>query len=419
MLEGDELYNPNHWIDIDLIHQTFAEKRQKEPLALCKSEVYPSMWHVTKHDDIFTIEMATDSFLNEPRLIISELKEEARIREVTGGSLNQIRHLLTYDGEEHLKMRRLTQSWFMPKNLSTISGIIQSSAEKALSALKEKHGVCNFAEDVALEYPFRVIMRLLGVAEEDHARILRATQILFGAQDPKIRERYLPTGTSLSDAYTHAIDEFNTFLLQLIADRMENPRDDLASLLANAEIDGEPVNIMDKIGYFIILCTAGHDTTSNSLTEAIHQIALNPELLTRLKANPDEIAPKIAEETFRFSTPVRHFIRTASRDFELRGKTIKKDESVVLWYLSGSRDEEIFPDPNRFDIDRSQKIRHASFGNGPHICLGMHLARMELIAFLKGFANTVKSIKLTDKPTYSKTTFVGGIYDLPVKIELT
>ena len=418
MLKGDEIYNSENWGNLDLIHETFATKRRESPLTFCESKIYPSMWHATKHSDIFAIEMATDAFLNEPRVFISKIAEEERIRSINNGSLHQIRHLLTYDGDEHIKMRRLTQSWFMPKNLSTVSGIIQKSAELALEALKNKKGICNFAEDVALEYPFRVIMRLLGVAEEDQPRILRATLILFGAEDPKVRERFLPPGASLSEARDAAVHDFNTFLVELIQDRMANPKDDLATIIANAEIDGKPINIMEKIGYFIIICTAGHDTTSNTLTEAIYQLALDPGLLARLKENPDEIAPKLTEEALRYAAPVRHFIRTASRDFELRGQIIKKDDPVVLWYLSGSRDEEVFPDPDRFDIDRSQKTRHASFGHGPHLCLGMHLARMEITVFLKAFASTVKSISMTGTPTYSHTTFVGGIYDLPTKIEL-
>lgn len=418
MFQGDAIYNPAHWDDIDLIHKTFAYKRREAPLAFCESKNYPNMWHVTKHTDIFEIEMASDAFLNEPRVLIAELKEEDRIRSINNGSLHQIRHLLTYDGNEHTKLRRLTQSWFMPKSLEKISSMIQISAEKSLDSLKAKNGVCNFAEDVALEYPFRVIMRLLGVAEQDHARILRATQLLFGAQDPKVRERFLPPGASASEARDKTVAEFNTFLMELITDRMANSKDDLASIIANAEIDGKPVDMKGKIGYFIIICTAGHDTTSNTLTEAMHQLALHPEILARLKADPDSVAPKLTEEALRYASPVRHFVRTACRDFKLRGQTIKKDESVVLWYLSGSRDEDIFPDPDRFDIDRDQKTRHAAFGHGPHICLGMHLARMEIAAFLKAFAPIVKNITLTAKPTYSKTNFVGGIYDLPLKIEL-
>lgn len=418
MLSGDEIYNPAHWGNLDLIYQTFAAKRRDAPLAFCESKTYPSMWHVTKHSDIFTIEMASDIFLNEPRVFISELREEERIRSMNNGSLHQIRHLLTYDGDEHTKMRRLTQSWFMPKNLSTVDSIIQTSAEKALTALKTKQGECNFAEDVALEYPFRVIMRLLGVAEEDHPRILRATQILFGGQDPKIRERFLPPGASISDARDAAVHDFNSFLIELIKDRMETPRDDLATIIANAEINGKPIDLAAKLGYFIIICTAGHDTTSNTITEAVHQLALNPELLARLKSNPDEIAPKLTEEALRYAAPVRHFIRTANRDFELRGQIIKKDDPVVLWYLSGSRDEDVFPDPDRFDIDRSLKTRHASFGHGPHLCLGMHLARMEITSFLKALASKVKTISLTGAPTYSCTNFVGGIYNLPTRIEL-
>lgn len=419
MFKGDEIYEPSNWMDMGAIHATFAAKRKDDPLGFVESEIYPNFWHVTKHSDIFAVEMATDAFLNEPRSIVRTREDEARTRALNGGCLNRIRHLLTYDGDEHSSMRRLTQGWFMPKNLHKITGVIETSAEMALEALKSKGGNCNFAEDVALEYPFRVVMRLLGVPEQDHARILRAALALFGAEDPKVRARYFSEDVDMAETRDEAIREFQRFIGALIADRTANPRDDLSTLIATAEINGVPVDMAGKMGYFIIVATAGHDTTSNSLTEAMHQLALDPALFARLKADPDTVAPLIVEEAIRYAAPVRHFVRTAKKDFQLRDKTIKEGDCVVLWYPSGSRDEEVFPNPDQFDIDRNGKTRHASFGHGAHLCLGMHLARMEITTFLKSFATAVSSVELMGEPTYSATTLVGGINDLPIKVEFS
>jgi len=402
---------------MDQIHDLFSQLRANDPVHFCKTDDHPDLWHVTKHADIFDVERRTNDFLNEPRLVISTNEQEEKIRAETGGSLNRIRSLVTYDAPEHMKLRLLTQSWFMPKNLNKLKSRIEGSIDRGIETLEESNGRCDFAKMVALEYPLRVIMAVLGVPETDYGLMLRLTQELFGPEDPDVGVK-LEDGESLQAARGRTVMELFAYFTALTKRKMEHPQDDVASIIANAEIDGAPLDDMAKLGYYIIVATAGHDTTSYSLSEAVHQLARNPDLFERLKQSPEEVSKKLTEEAIRYASAVRHFVRTANKDVRLGEKTIREGESVILWYPSGSRDSDVFENPHKFDIDRDMSQRHTAFGHGAHMCLGMHLARLEISSFLVELASRVASIRLVGDPQYVQANFVGGIKSLPVDVEL-
>ncbi|MEO0753877.1 MAG: cytochrome P450 [Pseudomonadota bacterium] len=411
------LYPTANWADVNAIHDVFTRLRAEDPVHFCTTEGYPDLWHVTKHADIFDVERRTGDFLNEPRLVLATSEQEAKIRAQNNGSLNRIRSLVTYDAPEHMKLRLLTQSWFMPKNLDKLQSRISGSVEGGMRVLKQNDGTCDFARDVALEYPLRVIMAVLGVPENDYGMMLRLTQEQFGPEDPDIG-RDVEEGVDADAALAETINDLFAYFTALTKEKMQNPGDDVASIIANAEIDGAPLDDMGKLGYYIIVATAGHDTTSYSLSEAVHQLARDPALFDRLKQAPNETAPLITEEAIRYASSVRHFIRTANKDTELGGKTISEGQSLILWYPSGSRDEDVFENPHSFDIDRDRSTRHAAFGHGAHMCLGMHLARLEIDTFLRALAAKVDAIDLMAEPKYVQANFVGGIKSLPVRMTL-
>lgn len=418
MIDAAQLYQPTFWKNPEDAHALFARMRAEAPVLHCEADGYPAFWHITKYEDIFEIEKRTDIFLSAPRTIVQTTANEDHIRKMSGGTLAPVRTLVNMDKPEHPKMRMLTQAWFMPKNLVKLNDGINQSIDLALAGLREKDGQCDFAKDVAIEFPLRVIMQVLGVPPEDYPMMLRLTQETFGPEDPDTKTESDKGELAQAEALLSTVQEFSAYCLALIEERRKNPKDDLSTLLAEAEVDGAPIDPLSLIGYFIIVATAGHDTTSYSLTEAVRRMALAPDLLERLKKDPDTIAPKIVEEAIRIASPVRHFIRTATEDYELRGQTIKTGDAVILWYPSGSRDEDIFERPNEFDIDRDTSVRHAAFGHGAHLCLGMHLARQENIAFLKRFAQEVSDLKVVGDPQYTQAQFVSGIKSMPVSATL-
>jgi cytochrome P450 len=200
------------------------------------------------------------------------------------------------------------------------------------------------------------------------------------------------------------------------ASRRECPTEDLASAIANARIDGEPLSDIETVSYYLIVATAGHDTTSATISGGLHGLIANPDQLERLRNNLD-LMPLATEEMIRWVTPVKEFMRTAAEDTTVRGVPIAAGESLLLSYVSANRDEEVFTDPFRFDVGRDPN-KHLAFGYGVHFCLGAALARMEVSSFFSELIPRLKSIELTGDPESVATTFVGGLKHLPVRYSL-
>jgi len=413
----DQLYQAKSWGDRAANLGILADLRANDPIYFNKKEGYVDLWHLTRHDDIFEIEKNSDIFINGPRMVLMPIEREETLKGFTGGSVHIIKSLVSIDKPEHPPLRMLTQGWFMPKNLARLQGAIDQSAETALARLSDAGGVCDFAQDIALEYPLRVIMAAMGIPSDDYPKMLQLTQELFSPEDPDVAAEE-KSQEEVTAGIINTFMEFYAYFTALTADRRANPRDDLASVIANAEIDGQPIGEAEQLGYYIIVATAGHDTTSFSLSEAVYHLARNPTLFAELKANPEEMSKKMVEEAIRLASPVRHFLRTATEDFKLRDHQFHKGDTLMLWYPSGSRDENVFENPDTFNPHRDMSTRHASFGHGAHICLGMHLARQENASFLMRMAERVKSIELTGEPEFNHSHFVGGIKHLPVKMEL-
>jgi cytochrome P450 len=240
--------------------------------------------------------------------------------------------------------------------------------------------------------------------------MLKLTQELFGSDDNEFRR-----GSSNEDQLPALLDMFQYFNA-VTASRREHPTEDLASAIANARIDGEPLSDIDTVSYYLIVATAGHDTTSATISGGLHALIENPDQLQRLGENLD-IMPLATEEMIRWVTPVKEFMRTAAEDTTLRGVPIAAGESVLLSYVSGNRDEDVFEDPFRFDVGRDPN-KHLAFGYGVHFCLGAALARMEVNSFFTELLPRMKSLELTGAPQFVATTFVGGLKHLPVRYQL-
>jgi len=230
---------------------------------------------------------------------------------------------------------------------------------------------------------------------------------LFGSDDSEFKR-----GTTTDEQLPALLDMFEYFN-GVTASRREWPTEDLASAIANARIDGEPLSDIETVSYYLIVATAGHDTTSATISGGLHALIENPDQQGRLR---DDLAlmPSATEEMIRWVTPVKHFMRTAGKDTVVRGIPIAAGESVLLSYVSANRDEEVFDDPFRFDVGREPN-KHVAFGYGVHFCMGAALARMEVNSFFTELLPRLKSIELTGDPQYIATTFVGGLKHLPVR----
>ncbi len=397
------------YTDFDKLHALFTHMRAHDPLPWVEPEGFTGFWSVSKHADIMEIERQKTLFVNEPRTVLASDEAVKHLVEMTG-THNPVRSLVQMDDPDHVKYRALTQAFFMPKALRSMEQKVDDIAAGFVKRLEDRDGECDFVKDIAIWYPLHVVMMVLGVPEEDEARMLKLTQELFGADDSEMRR-------NMDDnAILQTIADFHMYFSALTADRRNNPQDDIATIIANAKIDGAPIPDFEALSYYIIVATAGHDTTSSSTAGGLHALIENPGELKKLQDNPD-LMPSFVSEAIRWTTPVQHFMRTATEDYELRGKTIKKGQSVMLHYPSGNRDEEVFDDPFSFKVDRNPNP-HLSFGYGAHVCLGMHLARMEMAALFRQLIPRLERIEMTGDTTRVSSYFVSGLKTLPIKFSL-
>jgi cytochrome P450 len=391
--------------------------RSNNPLGMAQIEGFDPFWVVTKHADILEISRNNALFPSAVRgTTLTTQAGEARARAITG-TPHLVRSLVQMDEPDHMKYRLLTQAWFMPANIRKREEDIRVLARRAVDQFAALPGRCDFVKDAALHYPLRVVMSILGVPEEDFGRMLRLTQELFGASDPDTeRFKAALSDEQFAQLLVGVVQDFNDYFEALTADRRKNPRDDLATLLANAEIDGAPLPPFERTGYFTIVATAGHDTTSSSTAAAMWAVCTVPGLLDRVRSDLS-LVPALIEEAIRWATPVKTFMRSANADTELRGRALKQNDWLMLCYASGNRDEDVFPNPDAFDIDRKPN-RQLAFGNGAHLCLGQHLARLEMRIFYEELLPKLKNVRLDGEPRLSESFFVNGLKALPIQFEL-
>ncbi|HWX59817.1 cytochrome P450 [Bradyrhizobium sp.] len=410
------LVDPTAYAD-NRIHDAYRWLRANNPLGVARPNGYAPFWVVTRHAHIAAISRQNELFHNADRpTTLTPIAMEERVRKITGGP-NLVRSLVQMDAPDHPKYRALTQGWFMPGNLTKFEPRIREIARHTVEKMIAKGGACDFVADVALGYPLHVIMEILGVPEQDEPRMLRLTQELFGPHDPdKTRIREQLTAEQLAAMLQMVVNDFSTYFRVITEDRRRDPRDDLASVIANARINGDYLPEHDATSYYIIVATAGHDTTSSSTAGAIWALAENPEQFAMVKADPSLISG-LVDEAIRWMTPVKNFMRSASADTELGGRDVKKGDWLMLCYASANRDEEVFEEPYRFRCDRKPN-RHIAFGYGAHLCLGQYLAKLEMRILFEELLPRLKSIALDGEVKMTQAVFVNGPKRLPIRFEL-
>ena len=395
------------WADEDWLHAQFAWLRHNSPVRKMSPEGFIPFWSIARYDDILRVEGDKDLFINDPRPILAPQMLQDMV-EYMFGRRHLVRSLVTMDAPDHWKYRTVTQGWFMRGNLRRIEAKVRELAATYIDRLCELDGECDFVTDVAIWYPLRVIMSILGVPEEDEPLMMKLTQELFGSADPDTRRSF---GVN---SLIEVVGDFERYFEELTQQRRANPTDDVATVIANATIDNQRMPQLETNGYYSIIATAGHDTTSSSTAGGLLALIENPDEIRKLRDDPDKLMPTTVNEMIRWVTPVRQFMRTATADCEVGRVPIAEGESLVLWYPSANRDEAIFDDPFSFRVDRAGP-NHVAFGYGAHVCLGQHLARMEISALFHEFLKRIEHVELNGKPKFSESGFVGGLKSLPIR----
>ncbi|MBI1407685.1 MAG: cytochrome P450 [Caulobacter sp.] len=411
--------DPKAYAD-DSVHEAFRWLRANNPLGKVELEGLYPFWMVTRHADILEISRQNDLFHSgDMPTTFTTIEGDAAVRKMTGGSPHLVRSLVQMDAPDHPKYRVMTQAWFLPQNIRKLEERIRQIAREHVDRMAALGGECDFVNEIALYYPLRVIMEILGVPPEDEPRMLRLTQELFGAQDPEMnRQRQEMMGTpEAMEALQAVIADFYMYFKGITDDRKANPAEDLATVIANGQIDGAPLNDLEAMSYYIIVATAGHDTTSSSTAGAVWGLAANPGEFAKVKADPSLI-PGLVDEAIRWMTPVKHFMRSATEDTEVGGRKIAKGDWLWLAYPSGNRDEAVFEDPDAFRVDRKSG-KHLAFGYGAHLCLGQHLAKMEMRILFEELIPRLESLELAGQPRLAQANFVSGPKSLPIRYRLS
>ena len=409
-----DLINASAYGQKGIPHDLWTHLRKESPVYWYAQRGHTPFWAITKHEDIMEVSSQPEIFSNEAGgiIVLNEAQIQSFLEGGSGSPLAQMKTIITMDPPEHRSYRKVASGYFTPRGVTNLDEIVKSSATAIFDELPDE-GEVDFIEMIAQKHPLRVLATILGIDEEQEERLLVITQELFGGEDPDMQRQ----GEDREAARKELGMEFYMLFDEIIKDRRDCPRDDLATMLANAELsDGCPLGQLETLGYYLIVFTAGHDTTRNALSGAISAFLDHPDQFERLRQDPS-LSKSAVDEIVRWTTPVNYMKRQAVQDYELRGQKIKAGEELALFYCSANRDEDVFEDPFTFDITRSPN-RHLGFGWAEHYCLGAHLAKASMKALTEEMVRRIEWMEPDGERTFISSNFVVGLKTLPVKYKL-
>ena len=406
-LDRTGLIDPERYGREGYPHEVWTWLRREDPIRYFDDTAGEKFWAITKHEDIVFISKRPDLFINEPVTIVQPdpLSERTELP----------KNLIQFDPPKHGPQRRLISKRFTPRALRRWHPEIERIARGVVDDLfaKGDEGECDFVEAIAAPLPIAVIGWLLGVPEADWPKLFHWTNRIIGATDPEFRES---AGDTVSETADKATQELYEYFGWLVAERRREPQDDLVSLFANAEVEGEKLSDLEAMIWCWLIVLAGNETTRNATSGGMLTLIEHPDQLRRLQREPYLLKSGI-EEILRWTSPVVHFARTATRDVVLRGQTIREGEIVALFYPSANRDEEVFDRPFEFDVSRKPN-RHLAFGIGEHFCAGAHVARLEMEYALRFLLPRIAEVELASPPARLHSHFFAGIKRLPIRYKL-
>jgi cytochrome P450 len=377
-------------------HEALAALRRTRPVHFQEMQGQPGFWAVLKHADVVRV-------AREPRLF-SASEGGVVVEDLAPDQLEMMRGmLLAMDPPRHTDYRRPLSDRFKARVIAGLEPAIRAVCHDILAAAGE--GQVEFVHDVTSGLPSRVIGELMGLPEEDWPRIHELAERNTSGQDDDAGSGE-PTSASV---------EMALYAMAFAARRRAEPaREDLTSFILGSDFGGKPMDDVDFAKFFVQLVTAGNDTTKTMLSSGLLALLQHRDQLDRLRVDPS-LVPGAVEEILRWANPLHYFRRTATADTEIRGVPIRAGDKVAMYYTSANRDEDVFADPHRFDVERHPNL-HLSFGIGPHFCLGVHLARLEGRVFFQELLATFPSIELAGEPVRVRSNLNNGLSRLPVRL---
>jgi cholest-4-en-3-one 26-monooxygenase len=378
-------------------HAYFKMLRAEAPVCWHPEAHGPGHWAVTRYDDV--------KYASRNPLIFSSSLGGTTVKDPPPENLERSRAImLNMDPPQHAKYRRLVQRGFTPRMIQMLSSHIREVATEVIDRVAPR-GECEFVSEVAALLPMQVICEMMGVPEEDRRAVYDLSNRLIGFDDPEFQR-------SVDDGIQASMEMF-MYASKLSERAKREPGDDIVTTLVSADVDGEKLSELDFNSFFLLLAVAGNETTRTATSQGIRLLAQHPEQRERLLRDPSLI-PSAVEEIVRYVPPVMHFRRTATQDTELRGVRIRAGEKITMWYPSVNRDEDVFPNPDVFDVGRSPN-EHLGFGIGEHFCLGASLARRELVIIFEELLRRIPDITLDGPVRHLRSSLIDGIKEMRVR----
>ncbi len=391
------LIDQDHYAAFGPPHAEFQRLRAEAPVSWHEMPDGQQFWAITRYDDLFSVSLDQKTFSSSRRGAIFRQWSPEEYEP-------QKQMLINMDPPPHTNYRRLVSLGFSSRMIRRLEGHVRSISAELIDQVAQA-GACDFVEAISAELPLRVIVELVGVPLADRHRVLRWSNEMLGYDDPEYQLDPATPQIAAAELFMYANE--------LAADRLANPRDDLASELMHAEVDGHRLTPEEFNSFFLLLLVAGNETTRNLVSGGLLALIEHPDERARLQGHP-ALLPTAVEEMLRWVTPVNIFQRTATRDVELRGQQIREGQRVVLFYASANRDEAVFPDAQRFDVGRTPN-EHLAFGIGPHFCLGANLARLEIRIMFEELLRRLPDIELAGSVERLRSNFINGIKRMPVR----
>lgn len=397
---------PAEFGDMDRWHSRVSEVRKNKPVLRVDLEGFTPFWVLTRYADVFAVSRDNEHWLNTTRSVLGPDEDWHRM---LAQGIPEPMTLIHLDGNDHRDHRQVTNDWFKPASVKQRQPRIEAIADLFVEKMRSMGGKCDFASDIAQPYTLRVIMDIYGVPEEDEPLMMDLTQGLFGAADPEFQGDAADPEARLIESVMKFIQYFN----ELTEERRAHPTDDLATVIATGRPGNQEMDDAHRLWYYIIVATAGHDTTSFALAGGMEAILRDLSQL-KLLADDPTLAGNAADECIRWTSPVRHFLRYATEDSMVGGIEVPAGGRVLLSYPSANRDESVFEGPDVFDVRRGNADKLLSFGVGAHFCLGSQFARREIRTMLSKLATQLDHIEPAGPAQWSESAFVSGVKHLPV-----
>ncbi|MEM7337063.1 MAG: cytochrome P450 [Actinomycetota bacterium] len=390
-------------------HATFTRLRREDPVHWTEERDGSGFWSILRYDDALEVSRNVETFTSTVGIRLEEMDEEETAARRT---------MMELDPPDHTRLRRLVSRGFTRRTVESFEAEIRQLAAEVIDEALPL-GEFDFVEHIAQQLPMRMLGKLLGTSDGDGHRLVAWGDALLGNTDPEFTD--FPVDLTDTDQFrmvpfrSPAAIELFQFAQEQAADRRSCPRDDIISKLLEPTTDGTPLTDLEFNNFFTLLVAAGNDTTRYTMTHGLWTMLNHPELWSAWRADPGLTATAV-DEILRTSSVTMHFRRTATTDTVLGGKQIKAGDKVVMWFNSANHDADGFPNPWRFDLAR-QSNDHMAFGrNGPHLCLGAWLARMEVRLVFEELMARIDRLEPAGSPEYLRSNFIAGIKRLPVRV---